>query len=143
MNQLILAELVIYARYISQEAEVYTCFLAISELPNGIAEAVEQAVTTYLDHKSQLPEWYNLAVMTGKHNGVDAHAHLKHRQPILIGIHYVAHRLALAASQSGDTVPYISCTFKPTIRQLFYFCENSPVRMSGLKAIEQLLQPQS
>ena len=28
---------------------------------------------------------------------------------------------------------------KPTLSQLFYFYENSPVRMSGLKAIEELL----
>jgi len=47
------------------------------------------------------------------------------------------HRLALAASQAG--VQYISNTFKPTLQQLFYFYENSAVRMAGLKAIEQLL----
>ena len=47
----VLTELVIYARYISPEAEVHTCFLAVIELPNGTAEAIEQAVTTYLDHK--------------------------------------------------------------------------------------------
>ena len=30
--------------------------------------------------------------------------------------------------------------FKPTLSQLFYFYENSPVRMSGLKAIQELLE---
>ncbi len=49
------------------------------------------------------------------------------------------HRLALAAGQASDNVPFISNTFKPTLRQLFYFYENSTVRMHGLKAIEELL----
>ena len=128
----------IYAWYISPEAEVHTCFLAIIELPYGAAEAVKQAVITYLDHKC-IPVARmvgfgsdSVSVMTGKQNGVGTR--LKHRQPIVIGIHCVAHHLALAASQSGDAVPYISCTFKPTLKQLvFYFYENSPVQMSGLK----------
>ena len=76
--------------------------------------------------------------MTGRHNGVAAR--LKRLQPILTSVHCNAHRLALAAAQSGDSVPYIANTFKPTLRQLLYFYENSTVRMSGLKAIEQLLQ---
>ena len=76
--------------------------------------------------------------MTGCHNGVAAW--LTQRQPSLISTHCVAHRLALAASQARDDVPHVSNTFKPTLQQLFYFYENSPVRMAGLKAIEQLLQ---
>ena len=78
------------------------------------------------------------SVMTGRHNGVAAR--LERLQPILTSVHCIAHQLALAASLSGDSVPYIANTFKPTLRQLFYFYENSTVRMSGLKAIEQLLQ---
>ena len=77
------------------------------------------------------------AVMTGKHSGVAAR--LKRRQPVLTSIHCVAHRLALAANQSGDAVAYISRTFKPTLRQLLQFYENSPVRTSGLHSIQQLL----
>ena len=76
--------------------------------------------------------------MTGCHNEVAVR--LARKQPLLTSIHCVAHRLALAASQAGDDVRYISNTFKPTLQQLFYFYENSAVRMAGLKAIEQLLQ---
>ena len=140
----VLTEMVIYVRYISPEAEVCTHFLTITELPDGTAEAIERTVTTYLEHKglsiAQMVGFGSdgAAVMTGWHNGVGVR--LKHKQPILISVHCVAHRLALAVSQSGESVSYISKTFKPTLRQLFYFFENSPVRMSGLKAIEQLQQ---
>ena len=64
---------------------------------------------------------------------------LKHKQPVLTSIHCVAHRLALGAGQAGEKVPFLSKSFKPTLRQLFYFYENGAVRMSGLKAIQQLL----
>ena len=53
------------------------------------------------------------AVMTGKHAG--AAARLKQRQPMLTSIHCIAHRLALAASQAGDGVPYIRKSFKPML----------------------------
>ena len=76
------------------------------------------------------------AVMTGKFNGVAAR--LKHKQPILTSIHCVAHRLALAASQSGEKVAFLSNSFKPTLRQLFTYYENSSVRMKGLKELEQV-----
>lgn len=56
---------------------------------------------------------------------------------MLTSIHCIAHRLALAASQAGNCVTYIYKTFKPSPRQLY---ENTSVRMSGLKEIEQLLQ---
>ena len=140
----ILKEMVVYIRYLSPAAKVCTSFLTIIELPNGTAETVEKYLTTYLESKLILLSNMvgfgsdGASVMIGRHNGVAAR--LKCHQPILTSIHCIAHRLALAAGQSGDSVPYIANTIKPTLRQLFYFYENSPVRMSGLKAIEQLLQ---
>ena len=76
--------------------------------------------------------------MVGKHSGVDAR--IKAKQPILTSINCVAHRLALAAGQAGDKVKFIADTFKPILKQLFYFYENSPVRLNGLKASEEMLQ---
>ena len=78
------------------------------------------------------------AVMTGKHNGVAAR--FKQRQPLLTSVHCVCHHLALAAAQAGNDVTYIPKKFKPTLSQLFYFYQNSSVRMSGLQAIEKLLE---
>ena len=48
--------------------------------------------------------------------------------------------LALKVGQAGEKVPYPANTLKPTLEQLFYFYENSSVRMSGLKVMEQILQ---
>ncbi len=53
------------------------------------------------------------AVMTGRLSGVATR------------LKCVAHRLALAAGQAGEKVPFLSNTFKPTLRQLFNFYENS------------------
>ena len=134
----ILKEMVIYVMYLTPEAKVCTGFLTINELPDGTAETVEKNLTAYLESKDMpLSRMVGFgsdgaSVMTGRHNGVAAR--LKRLQPILTSVHCIAHRLALAAAQSGDSVPYIANTFKPTLRQLFYFYENSTVRMSGLKA---------
>ena len=77
--------------------------------------------------------------MIGRNSGVATR--LKHRQSVLTSIHCVAHRLALAAGQAGEKVPFLSTSFKPTLRQLFslYFYENSAVLMSSLKTLEQIL----
>ena len=135
----ILKEMVIYVMYLTPEAKVCTAFLTINELPDGTAETVEKNLTAYLESKdmplSRMVGFgtNSASVMTGRHNEVPAR--LKCLQPILTSVHCIAHRLALAAAQSGDSVPYIANTFKPTLRELFYLYEKS-----GLKAIEQLLQ---
>ena len=78
------------------------------------------------------------SVMIGKHSGVATR--LKNKQPILTSILCMAHWLPLAASQGGEKIKFIKNTFKPTLRQLFYFNENSSVRGSGLKALQELLE---
>lgn len=66
------------------------------------------------------------SVMTGKHSGVAAR--IKAKQTILTSTHCIAHCLALATGQAGDKVKFIADTFKPTLKQLFYFYENNPIR---------------
>ena len=119
-------------------------FLRIVELTNSFAETIEEALMTYLD-KYSIPLSRlvgfgsdGASVMIGKHSGVAAR--IKAKQPILTSIHCMAHRLALVAGQAGDQVMIIADTFKPTLKHLFYFYDNSPVRLSGLKALEELLQ---
>ena len=140
----IVKEMVIYARFINSDTQAQTVFLKITELTNGRAETIEEALMTYLD-KCSIPLSHlvgfgsdEASVMTGKHSGVAAR--IKAKQPILTSTHCIAHRLALAAGQAGDKVKFIADTFKPTLKQLFYFYENSPIRLNGLKAIEELLQ---
>ena len=140
-------EIVVYALYHTSELKVVTSFLSIIQLPDGKANPVEDHLIVYLESKhiplSSVVVFGSdgTAVMTGKHTGVVAR--LKQRQPLLKSVHCIAHQLVLAANQSGDSVPYISKTFKPTFRMLFYFYENSAIQMSGLKKNEQLLVWQS
>ena len=75
--------------------------------------------------------------MAGRVNGVAAR--LKRRQLIRTSIHCVCHHLAVAALQAGKDVPFIDKKFRPAL-QLFYFYQNSPVRMPGLKTIQELLE---
>ena len=139
----VMKEMVLYARFVSSTSSVTSYFLKIIELSDGRAETVEEAILAYLMEKSiPLSKLVGFgsdgaAVMIGRVSGVATR--LKHKQPVLISIHCVAHRLALAAGQAGEKVPFLSTRFKPTLRQLFYFFENSAVRMSGLKSLEQIL----
>ena len=136
--------MVAYTRFIDSNAQVHTAFLKIIELTNGCAETIEQALMAYLDEKSipmsRLVGFGSdgASVMTGRHSSVATR--IRNRQPIVTSIHCVVHRLALAASQAGERVKFVQDTFKPTLRQLFYFHENSFVRSSGLKALQELLE---
>ena len=139
----VLNEMVIYARYI-ENGKVSTSFLKICELFNGTADTTETTLVAYMEDKGlSMSKMVGLgtdgaSVMTGVHNGVGAR--FKRRQPVLTSIHCVCHRLALAAAQAGNDVPYICNKFKTTLSQLFYFYHNSAVRMSGLQEIEKLLE---
>ena len=138
--------MVIYARFINSDTQVQTVFLKIVELTNGCAETIDDTLVIYLDKYSvslsRLAGFGSdgASVVTGKHSGVATR--IKMKQPILTSIHCIAHCLAFAAGQAGDKDKFIADTFKPTLKQLFYFYfyKNSPVRLSGLKVIEELLQ---
>ena len=139
----VLNEMVIYARYV-ENGKVVTNFLKICELFNGTADTTETTLVANMEDKGlSMSKMVGLgtdraSVMTGVHNGVGAR--LKRCQPILTSIHCVCHRLALAAAQAGNDMPYTCNKFKPTLSQLFYFYHNSAVRMSGLQEIEKLLE---
>ena len=67
---------------------------------------------------------------------------LKEQNPQIVAIHCVAHRLALAVAQAGDTIPYVK-RFKVLLHNLFSFYDNSPVRTAGLRAIQSILDDPS
>ena len=62
------------------------------------------------------------STMIGCHNGVVAC--LKESTPSAISVHCAAHRLNLASSQAGDTIPHVK-TFNSILRQLFDYFANS------------------
>ena len=80
------------------------------------------------------------AVMIGRETGVSTR--LKVHNPLMVNIHCVAHRLALAASQASNDIPYLK-KFKNIVHNLYQFYHNSPVRMAGLHAIQEVLGDQT
>ena len=76
------------------------------------------------------------STMTGCHSGVVAH--LKLITPSAIGVHCAVHRLNLASSHAGDTVPYVK-KFSSILHQLYDFFNNSAVQTAGLEAVQNLI----
>ncbi|XP_038054694.1 zinc finger protein 862-like [Patiria miniata] len=136
----VLNQLIIFAQYLSPKSgKVTTSFLQVVDLPNGLAQTITTAVQDMLQSLS-LPQTKFVGlgsdganVMVGQHNGVAAKLRSTNKQ--LVNIHCIAHRLALAAAQSAEGIPYL-LKFKSILGQLFRFYEYSSVRTSGLKAIQ-------
>lgn len=141
----VLKQLVLVARYMT-EAGVKTSFLLIEDIHDGKAETIEKTLLQSLKAKSlditRLRAFGSdgAAVMTGRLNGVAVR--LKRHSPKMISVHCVAHRLALAAAHAADGIPYLQ-RFKTKLQSLFYFYQNSAVRMSNLHAIQEVLEDPS
>ena len=137
----VLKQLVLVARYVDAEG-VKTSFLNICDIFDGTAKTIEAAILNYVDSKSLAISKLRgfgsdgAAVMTGRRTGVATR--LKAHAPRMIAIHCVNHRLALAASHAADNIPYLQ-RFKTNLQYLFTFYQNSPVRLAGLHAIQEVL----
>ena len=139
-------ELILYARYIVPTATPEHCvrsiFLRVCELSDGKADTITTSILellTKLDISINRVMGFGsdgASVMVGRRAGVATR--LKERNPQMVAIHCVAHRLALAVAQAGDGVPYIK-KFKILLHNLFSFYDNSPVRTAGLRAIQEIL----
>ena len=141
----ILKQLVLVARYMT-ETGVKTSFLFIQDIHDGMAETIETALLQGLVEKlldiTRLRAFGSdgASVMTGRLNGVAVR--LKGHSPRMISVHCVAHRLALAAAHAADGIPYLQ-RFKSILQTLFYFYQNSAVRMANLHALQEVLDDPS
>ncbi|XP_060558657.1 E3 SUMO-protein ligase KIAA1586-like [Ruditapes philippinarum] len=130
----VLSEMIVY---ISQ-----TEYLSIVPHKDGKADTITTAILELLS-SCNLPLQQmrafgsdGAAVMVGKKTGVAVQ--LRQRVPHLISNNCVAHRLALAVAQAVKGVPYLP-RFKDILGDLHRFYDHSPVRTSGLKDIQKLL----
>ena len=137
-------QLVLVGRYLPTESDtgIQTSYLHIVDLPNGTADTIETAMLRYLSDKT-LPVTKlrafgsdGASVMTGRLTGVGVR--LKSHSPNMIAVHCINHRLALAASNASDSIPYLK-QFKSLLQTLFYFYQNSSVRMANLHSIQEIL----
>ena len=137
----ILKQLVLVVRYVTEEG-IKTSFLHIRDLDNGTAESIEAALVQFLGDKAiQITKLRGFgsdgaAVMTGRLTGVATR--LKRHSPRMIAVHCANHRLALAAAHAADGIPYLQ-RYKSILQTLFYFYQNSSVRMASLHAIQEVL----
>jgi hypothetical protein len=138
----VLKQMVIYGKYLTNSGETRTVFLQITDLFDGRAETIEKALlqfceTAGIDIRKVMGFGSDgAAVMIGRKSGVSTR--LKVHNPLMVNIHCVAHRLALAAAQASDSIPYLQ-KFKKTIHNLYLFYHNSSVRMSGLHSMQNIL----
>lgn len=137
----VMKQLVLVGRYLS-DTGVQTSYLHIVDLPNGTADTIETAMLQYLSDKT-LPVTKlrafgsdGASVMTGRLTGVGVR--LKSHSPNMIAVHCINHRLALAASNASDCIPYLK-QYKSLLQTLFYFYQNSSVRMASLHSIQEVL----
>jgi len=67
--------------------------------------------------------------MIGQNNGVVAQ--LKKVNPVIINVHCICHKLALACTDTNKEIAYIK-RVEETLRQLWTYFENSPERLAVL-----------
>ena len=130
----VVKQLVVYGHCIV-DGKLECQFLNIKNLPDGRASTIEKSVVDILlDNGLDIANLSSFgsngaSLMTGR-KGVATR--LKALNGNIISIHCVAHRLALAATQASQSVPYLK-RFKEIVDSLLYFYHNSPVRQAGLK----------
>ena len=76
------------------------------------------------------------AVTTGRVTGLATR--LKCQSHRMISVDYVDHKLALAAAHAVNGVPHLQ-SFKSILQTLFFFYQNSAVRMASVHAIQEVL----
>ena len=134
-------QLIIYVRYVL-EGDIRVDYLKISDLKDGTAATIEELLSVCQFVGINLSKVVGFgcdgaSVMVGARNGVATR--LKSHNPVMISIHCVAHRLALAATQAADSIPYLK-KFKQYLFQIFYYYHNSAVWSASLKAIQEVLE---
>ena len=135
-------ELVVYGGYVA-EGGIKTSFLCIVELHDGRAITISDTVMK-LCGDLQLDVLHRLcglgsdgaSVMLGTRGGVSRL--LKDKIPFLDSSHCIAHSLALACGQAANEIPYLK-NVKDIIDQIYHFYKYSPVRIAGLKEIQDVL----
>ena len=129
-------QLVSFIRYVDQDTyEGKTDFLAVNDIlessTSANAETIKSVVVKQLSdcdlHTVDINKFSGLStdgasVMVGKENGVAAK--LKREAKILLNVHCICHRLALACGDANDHISYIK-TVEKVLIQLWSFFHNS------------------
>ena len=133
--------LIMYMRYVLN-GEVCTRFLDLIELPGGTAsEIVETVLKVFTLRGMPLEKLCGIATdgasaMVGSRTGVTTQ--LKRKNPFIVSIHCIAHRLALASGQAADAVPYVK-KYQLYVNNIYRYFHYSPKHAAKLKEIQSIL----
>ena len=142
MDIAIYKKLIVYMQYVDGDGKVQVKFVEDRDVVNGTAETLVDAITMMLmEMDIPMDKIVSLgsdgpAVMTGWHNGVGVR--MSRMCPVFFHIHYAAHRLSLAVSQSAKEVKVVK-EYQQTIHHVYVYYANSAVRYNELRAIQELL----
>lgn len=134
--------LVMYVRYIL-DGEVQSRFLCLVDLPSGTADGiVETVLNVFTSRGLSLEKLCGIAtdgasVMVGCRTGVTTQ--LKGKNPFILSVHCIAHRLALASGQAADAVPYVK-QYQLYINHIYRYFHYSTKHTAQLKEIQSILQ---
>ena len=139
-------KLLVYARFVNTKAlEAETHFLSKIKIPESSVIAI--VVTAHLNSKSEEFkvelkkvcgfESNGASLMTGCKSGVGIQ--MKGKDPLMVTIHCIAHRLVLASAQAAESDPYLKDVFQKTMTDLYYYFSKSLTRTSSLSAIQCVL----
>lgn len=134
--------------YCRETDQVETQFLSCQNVLENFQSANAEAIATLLLKEIEELDDLDLgcftgltsdgaSVMVGKRSGVAAR--LKQVNPTLINVHCICHRLALACTDSNESLSNIK-DVETWLRQLWQFFENSPKRMAAYLKIQTQLK---
>jgi hypothetical protein len=141
-------QLIYYWRLLDERGTPFNIFGGLMEVDKADADNITNVIIDIL-HAHDVTHYKvagfasdGASVMTGVHNGVAAQ--LKERvNPLMITVHCICHRLALACGDASKSVTYLTTVFEPLLNDLFYFYEFSPKRKGSLLDLQHLLQSDS
>ena len=133
-------QMLTFIQFVSPDTScVEIAFLSVQNVLEEFAIANADALTSLIKDNLQqcglsLKNLNGLAtdgasVMTGKNNGLATK--LKELNPVMISIHCICHKLALACTDTNKEIDYIK-RVEDTLRQLWTYFENSPKRLAVL-----------
>ena len=123
-----------------------THFLCVKRIHEAKAETLCTTVIAALEEKDiNLNKLVGIATdgaatMIGRKSGVVVR--LRDKVPHLLATHCIAHRLALAAAQAADNIPYL-VKFQEILNTVYKYFEYSPKNMSRLERIQKVLSDAS
>ena len=136
--------LIIYAKVCDKmNMRPSTLFVSNVNISDGTGKGISNVIYNEMEQRKVAPEKImglgsdGASVMTGKKTGVTGM--MMQKNPIMVNVHCVAHRLALCTSQAAANVAGMQ-RYQQCVTDIFYYFKYSTNRVAHLKAIQEILE---